>query len=77
MRFIEFKQSETSPTKYRLELNIKEAEEVMAGTRETFKYAQVQGSAGKTQVKASALQISKKKTELQEMSSQEKVNKCY
>jgi len=28
MRFIEFKQSETSPTKYRLELNIREAEEV-------------------------------------------------
>ena len=28
MRFMEFKQSGTSPTKYRLELNIKEAEEV-------------------------------------------------
>lgn len=28
MRFVEFKQSSTSPLKYRLELNPKEAEEV-------------------------------------------------
>ena len=41
MRFVEFKQSGTSPTKYRLELNIKEAEELVKIAKENDKILMV------------------------------------